>query len=98
MLACRPEGRGGVVAKCLAVPARTRRRSARKATDRRTPSATKTPTSLASPPGDYQYALKSGGLWGRKEIKGASTESRVRGNLPARFGAGERPQGPTYRY
>ena len=25
-------------------------------------------------------------------------ESRVPGNWPARFGAGERPQGPTYRY
>jgi hypothetical protein len=28
----------------------------------------------------------------------AQLESRVLGNWPARFGAGERPRGPTYRY
>jgi hypothetical protein len=28
----------------------------------------------------------------------AQLESGVRGNSPAPFGAGERPQGPTYRY
>ena len=28
----------------------------------------------------------------------AQLESRVPGNWPARFGAGERPRGPTYRY
>ena len=73
MPASRTEGGGGVVVKSLPVMGGTRRRSARKATGLSKPSDTKTPTSLESPQGYYQYVEKAG-VYGAEH----GSEGRVR--------------------
>jgi len=90
------EGGGSVVAECSAVMAETGWRSARKATDLSRPLHTKTPASWGVRK-EFTRNVERG-LWGRTWITGASTESRMPGNWPVRFGAGERPWGPTYCY
>jgi hypothetical protein len=100
------EGGGGVVVKCQPVTGWTGRRSARKATDLSRP-----PKSESALSNEFLFSSTVGvlmrrvvprsgarSLRGCKQIRGASTESRVRRNAPARFGTGERLRSPTYRY